>query len=136
MSRGGEDVADLRSEYLRNNPEGEFNKHIVQSEVTKGMNVFEVLASWGLPHLRRGSQQSAAESWVYYTIDEHTDKVISYELVFIKDSLTRWIVDGNVPGLGTLTPRDLIGIPTVGLSPSGAEAKRASTDSGTLKKKP
>lgn len=134
LARSEEEVANYRSEYLRNNPNGKFNEQILKGEVTKGMDVFQVLASWGLPHLRRGSKNSDLESWVYYSLDDHTQHVISYELVFQTNTLSRWVVDNNAQGLGTLTPHDLIGIPTKGESPANRDL--GSADSGTLKKKP
>jgi hypothetical protein len=128
-----EDVDRYRSEYLKNNPDGKYNSNILNGEVTKGMDVFAVLASWGLPHLRRGSAQSSTESWVYYSLDEHTQKVLSYELIFVDDTLKRWILDDNAQALGTLTPRDLIGIPTTGDTPDAKDLRSA--DKGTIKKK-
>lgn len=119
MIRHTPDVDVYRAEFLRNNPDGKYNQNIVKGEVSKGMTVLEVIASWGLPHVRRGAKPSDTESWTYYTIDEHTHKVVSYELVFVSDQLNRWVIDENVPGQGTLTPKDLIGIPTVGETPIG-----------------
>lgn len=134
LSRQSEDVTTLRAEYLNNYPDDEFKQQIINGEVRKGMNIFQVLASWGLPNVRRGVTRGTSESWIYYAVDEHTQKLMSYELVFQKRSLSYWIIDGDVPGLGTLTPRDLIGIPTIGESPGPDPAK--ASESSTLKKKP
>ncbi|MDH3216032.1 MAG: hypothetical protein OEN01_07030 [Candidatus Krumholzibacteria bacterium] len=122
LPRGTQEVASLRAEYLQNNPDDPFKGQILNSEVSKGMNVLQVLASWGLPNVRRGYAQGHSESWTYYAVDEHTQKLLSYELVFYKSTLSLWVMDGDAAGLGTLTPRDLIGIPTIGETPIGDPA--------------
>ena len=132
LSRTTADIEIYRAEYMRNNPDGKYNEQIMKGEVTKGMDAVEVLASWGLPHLRRGSEHTDQESWVYYTIDDHTKQVISYELVFLSSELSRWFVDNNASGQGTLTPEDLVGMSrSADTSPD-----LGSTDTGTLRKKP
>lgn len=92
LNRDVEERADLRQNYLQNNPDGAFNNHIVKSEVVKGMNVIEVLASWGLPDVRTASKTTKAEFWTYFTVDDYSQTVSSYDLVFEDRQLRRWVV--------------------------------------------
>ena len=92
----------MRAEYLESHPDGEYNAHISEGRVVKGMGAEEVLASWGLPNLRRSWKHDKAEYWTYYAKDEHTGQVVGYELIFDKQLLTRWVVDTNATtSLGT-----------------------------------
>lgn len=97
-------VKRLRLQYVRTHPNGRFNAHILKGEVTKGMDFLDVLASWGLPNLRRGSRESVYENWVYYARDEETGRFTVYELVFKDQHLVDWKVDVNVAGNGGKPP--------------------------------
>ncbi len=108
LDRDADATADFRAEYLEHNAHNEFTERIMRGEVDKGMNAMQVLAAWGLPNVRRSWQDSDAERWTYYTLDEYTSRLTSYELVFAGGYVARWLVDANVRGLGTLTPKDLI----------------------------
>ncbi len=92
IDRDSADRTDIRENYLQNNPDGPHNARITNGEVVKGMGVIEVLASWGLPDVRRSSQQTSAEFWTYYTVDERSQMVSSYDLVFDNRVLSRWVV--------------------------------------------
>ena len=96
-SRSDENMAGIREEYLRNHPDGKFNAFISEGRVVKGMGIFEVLASWGLPNARRSSDDGAEEYWAYFAKDEPTNKIVSYELVFEEKVLTRWVVHAELP---------------------------------------
>lgn len=97
-----EGQADLRAEYLENHPDGKFNQHITEGRVVKGMGIVEVLASWGIPNSRRGWKHGDAEYWAYYAKDEHTGQIVSYELIFEEQILSRWMVDTDAAAsLGT-----------------------------------
>lgn len=101
-TKSPEEMASLRSEYLQNHPDGKYNQHILEGRVVKGMNTLEVLASWGLPNLRRGWKHDNSEYWTYYAKDEHTKQLLSYELVFEEMILSRWVVNTAVStSLGT-----------------------------------
>ncbi|UCG51264.1 MAG: hypothetical protein JSW58_13870 [Candidatus Latescibacterota bacterium] len=101
-TKSPEEMANLRSEYLQNHPDGTYNQHIMEGRVVKGMNTLEVLASWGLPNLRRSWKHDNSEYWTYYAKDEHTQRLVSYELVFEERVLHRWVVNTGVsPALGT-----------------------------------
>lgn len=90
-----EGQADLRAEYLQNHPDGKYNVHISEGRVVKGMGIVEVLASWGLPNTRRSWQNDDAEYWAYYAKDEHTGQIVSYELIFEEQILSRWMINSN-----------------------------------------
>jgi hypothetical protein len=95
-------MSSIREEYLRNNPDGKYNALITEGRVVKGMGILEVLASWGMPNDRRSTEEGDAEFWAYYAKDEHTQKYVSYELVFEKRILARWVVRADLPtSLGT-----------------------------------
>jgi hypothetical protein len=101
-TRTDEHTTSIRADYLRNHPNGPFNVHIAEGRVTRGMNIMEVLASWGAPNLRRTSPEGSTEYWAYYAKDEHTQKMVSYELVFENQVVTRWVIDAAVAStLGT-----------------------------------
>lgn len=91
-NKTNEEMAGIRAEYLQNNPDGKYTDHIMEGRVVKGMGTLEVLASWGLPNVRRNWNQDNAEYWTYYARDEHTRQVVSYDLVFEDKKLTRWVV--------------------------------------------
>jgi hypothetical protein len=100
-----EEMASIRAEYLQNHPDGQYTDHIMEGRVVKGMNTLEVLASWGLPNVRRNWSQDNSEYWTYYAQDEHTEQVVSYDLIFEEKVLARWVVGtergkslGSVPG--------------------------------------
>jgi len=99
LSKDMTDRTDIRQEYLHNNPDGQFNNHIVKSEVVKGMNVIEVLASWGLPDQRRTYSGVDSDVWTYYAVDDARNKVMSYDLVFESRTLSRWVVETDVMSL-------------------------------------
>ena len=99
LSKDMAERSDIRQEYLHNNPDGQFNDHIVKSEVVKGMNVIEVLASWGLPDLRRRYKDVDSDVWTYYTVDKASSQIVTYDLVFEDRALMRWVVETDVMSL-------------------------------------
>jgi hypothetical protein len=102
-TRSGEQMTSIREEYLRNHPDGRFNTLIMEGRVVKGMGIIEVLASWGIPNDRRSNGAGRTEYWAYYAKDEHTQRFVSYELVFESNELTRWVVNTDLPtALGTV----------------------------------
>jgi hypothetical protein len=101
-NKSTEEMAGIRAEYLQNNPDGKYTDHIMEGRVVKGMSTLEVLASWGLPNVRRNWNRDDAEFWTYYARDEHTQQVVSYDLVFENKLLTRWVVGTELgTSLGT-----------------------------------
>ena len=101
-SRTDEQMTSIREEYLSNHPEGVYNAYIKEGRVVKGMGSVEVLASWGLPNVRRPGPEANAEFWEYYARDEQSNSLVSYELAFVDKLLTRWSVHTDLASvLGT-----------------------------------
>ena len=96
-----QDTASIRAQYLDNNPHGLYNSQIRNNELAKGMNVIEVLASWGIPDERQWTPSSMKESWTYYARNPYNEDYIVYELVFEDRTLTRWIMDRITAAAGT-----------------------------------
>lgn len=81
----------IRSQYLRDNPDGRFNNHIMKAELVREMKAVEVLASWGTPDQRRSTDHDS-ETWIYTARDDFSRDYISYSLMFHERVLTRWVV--------------------------------------------
>ena len=96
-SRTDEQMTSVRAEFLQNHPEGMYNAYIKEGRVVKGMGIVEVLASWGLPNVRRPAPEGDVEFWAYYAKDEQTQQLVSYELVFEAKVLNRWTVHAELP---------------------------------------
>lgn len=95
-------VIELRQDYLRENPEGEYNQFIGRGQVIKGMKFKEVMASWGLPESRRLSRNREFEYWTFYGKDADSGNWMRYTLVFQKNTLTNWDVVRHYAKNGTL----------------------------------
>ena len=89
----GVTVAKLRQDYLKKNPNGQYNYYIVHGQVVKGMKHVEVMASWGLPESRRLSKDRKVEYWTFYGKDNDSWDWIRYTLEFEENVLTGWDVD-------------------------------------------
>ena len=101
-SRTDEQMTSIREEYLANHPEGTYNAYIREGRVVKGMGSVEVLASWGLPNVRRPGKETGVEHWDYYARDEQSNSIVSYELTFVEKVLNRWSVRADLgTSLGT-----------------------------------
>ncbi len=127
---------DFRVEYLRNNPDGKHNRHIKNGEITRGMSVIEVLASWGLPNVKRTGKVERNEYWTYYSHDKHTDTYTSYALVFQTRILARWVIETGINSYDALVQRDLIGIPSQGRTQPTEGVSGSINEGGAIKKKP
>jgi hypothetical protein len=100
MPQASPETASLRSQFLHDHPNGPHNAQIVRGEVVKGMDLMEVLASWGVPERRVGKKSSDKESWIYTARDEHSQDYVIYELVFVDRVLSRWHIDRGTTGSG------------------------------------
>jgi hypothetical protein len=95
-------MTSIRAEYLANHPEGAYNAYIRDGCVVKGMGSVEVLASWGLPNVRRPGAEPNVEFWEYYARDEQSQMLVSYELAFVDKVLNRWSLRKDIAAtLGT-----------------------------------
>jgi len=84
---------ESREEYINHHPEGQYNDCIRNGEITKGMNIYEVIASWGLPNVYLVSRKEPTEHWIYYIEDNDTRSVMVYTLAFRDDMLAEWDID-------------------------------------------
>jgi hypothetical protein len=102
--KDSEAIKQIRLEYIRSNPEGQYNDYILKGEVVKGMGFMGVLASWGLPNVRQISEGSLHEYWTYVTEDKAAGMWTMYELMFKDQTLVSWVVDKNIVGEGGIRP--------------------------------
>lgn len=79
----------LRAEYLAANPDGEHNELIKRGEVVQGMDILEVLASWGHPEVRK-KEGSLTERWIYREVDEQSKDWLEYVFTFRRTVLAEW----------------------------------------------
>lgn len=108
-------IRELRDDYFVAFPEGPNNDHIRRGEIVRGMNLFEVLASWGIPDARVVSTEGSQERWIYVLLDDLSLDWICYEYEFAGNSLVDWSTTRNVAnGLTLDTPdlrRDTLSLP-------------------------
>lgn len=82
-------IHELREDFLKEFPDGPNNDHVVRGEVVKGMTLFEVLASWGVPD-RRLVTDGGHERWVYVLLDDLSMDWVVYEYDFRNNALVDW----------------------------------------------
>lgn len=99
----------IRDEYLRDNPNGAFNQHIVRGEVVKGMSIIDVLAAWGMPEKRMWDGPTNKESWVYASRDEYSHDYLVYELIFENRKLSHWSINRGTVASGGVIPAGVDG---------------------------
>jgi hypothetical protein len=93
-----------REDYVKLHPDGTYNNCIINGEIVKGMGVYDVVASWGLPNVYAVSQVEPKEQWIYYIRDKDTWMVFAYTLTFENDTLQVWHIDQKRPiGLGIIS---------------------------------
>lgn len=86
--------SSFRDEYTKQNPESPFCENIKNGEITRGMSVQEVMASWGLPNVYLVSMKKSEEYWVYYIRNDLSSSILIYTLIFSDDSkLSDWDID-------------------------------------------
>jgi len=132
-SRSDEQITSIRAEYLENHPDGVYNTYIREGRVVKGMGIVEVLASWGLPNVRRPGPEGNVEFWEYYARDEQSNSLVSYELAFVEKALNRWTVHADLAtSLGTTkigpdvnrTVEETLRLGTAGVGSAAAPEKK------------
>jgi hypothetical protein len=104
------DLADLRSEYTTRNPDSPYRDNVSRGEIVKGMDVFGVLASWGLPE-RRVPDGAEFERWLYIDSEDAANQPVGYALEFEKGVLKSWDVQRSGVGLKTRETTDISGPP-------------------------
>jgi hypothetical protein len=115
-------------DYIRTYPDGQYNGHIVKGEVVKGMNLMEVLASWGLPNTRKSSESGAYEYWTYYSVDQESGDVRRYKLIFKEQIVVDWQVAYDIAGDGGFYTENI-------RRPSGLDKNAPASGVEKLKKK-
>jgi hypothetical protein len=86
----------LREDYLRTFPDGPHNDRIRRGEVVRGMSLYEVLASWGIPDARLVSEKGNQERWVYVLLDDLSMDWVCYEYEFSNNALLDWTTTRSV----------------------------------------
>ncbi len=117
------DLASLRSEYIARNPDSPYCEKVSHGEIVKGMDVFGVIASWGLP-TRRVADGSDFERWLYIDVDDVSNEQVGYHLEFEKGVLKTWDVQRAGVGLKTRDTVDPLSPP----KPEPTKGKPQPTD--------
>lgn len=82
-------IRELREDYLKQFPDSPHNDHVLRGEVVRGMTLYEVLASWGIPD-RRIVSDAGKERWVYVLMDDLSMDWVVYEYDFRDNALVDW----------------------------------------------
>jgi len=86
---------EARKEYVLANPNCQYNQYIDKGEIIRGMNIYEVIASWGLPNKHVYSPRSKEECWIYYVAEKEHRYYVTYSLYFDDIVLSDWNIDIN-----------------------------------------
>jgi hypothetical protein len=111
LTRHSDQTAVFRAQYLQYYAGDPFEGEIRHGIVHKTMNFMQVLAAWGLPNARTQQSWDGDETWTYFAVDEHSNSLISYDLVFTDGRVDRWVVR-HPADMPILPPEDLTGLPT------------------------
>ncbi len=84
---------EAREKYIVSHPECKHEVHIRNGEIIRGMDIYEVMASWGLPNVYLASTDEPKEFWIYYVQQKDTKTVIIYTLTFDNNCLEGWDID-------------------------------------------
>ena len=84
---------EAREQYIADHPDCAFGEHIRNGEITRGMDIYEVIASWGLPNVYLVSKEEPKEFWIYYVQDPDSKSVLIYTLTFGDVYLEGWNID-------------------------------------------
>jgi len=82
-----------RENFIENHPDCPFKDYIREGEIVRGMDIYEVIASWGLPNVYVTSKETDYEYWVYYVACENSNSILIYTLKFNGDMLEDWDID-------------------------------------------
>lgn len=84
---------ESREHFIEMNPSSQFCEYIRSGEIIRGMNIYEVIASWGLPNVYLVSRKDPSENWIYYVEDTDSRSILIYTLTFMDDMLETWEID-------------------------------------------
>jgi hypothetical protein len=90
-----EDFTDpeARETYIDAHPDCRYGEQILNGEIIRGMDIYEVIASWGLPNVYLASGEGPKEHWIYYVQNSESKSVLIYTLTFTDDNLEGWNID-------------------------------------------
>ncbi|OQX85253.1 MAG: hypothetical protein B6D63_02695 [Candidatus Latescibacteria bacterium 4484_7] len=84
----------VREDFITHHPGCSHNENIKNGEIVRGMDIYEVLASWGLPNVYITSKNNnKKEYWVYYIGVENSNSILVYTLKFNDNVLEDWDID-------------------------------------------
>lgn len=84
---------ESREHFISTNPNSIYCENIRNGEIVRGMNIYEVIASWGLPNVYLVAHKEPRENWIYYVQDQDTRSILIYTLTFNDDLLEGWGLD-------------------------------------------
>ena len=84
---------EAREQYIIAHPDCPFDNQIRNGEIIRGMEIYEVIASWGLPNVYLVSKEESKEFWIYYVQDTESKLVLIYTLTFSDVYLEGWDID-------------------------------------------
>jgi len=84
---------ESREYFISSNPGSIYCENIRNGEIVRGMNIYEVIASWGLPNVYLVARKEPHENWIYYVQDQDTRSILIYTLTFSDDLLKGWDID-------------------------------------------
>jgi hypothetical protein len=91
--RGDFTRPEAREKYLAGNPQCRYHEQIQNGEIMRGMDIYEVIASWGLPNVYIPSGDERKECWIYYVQQRDSKSVLIYTLRFDGVLLYDWDID-------------------------------------------
>jgi hypothetical protein len=101
-------IHELRADYRKEFPDSPRNQHVLRGEVVRGMTLYEVLASWGVPD-RRIVSDAGKERWVYVLMDDLSMDWVVYEYNFHDNTLVDWTTTrGAANGFALDTPEQRV----------------------------
>jgi hypothetical protein len=104
------DLVGLRSEYVSRHPDSPYRENVSRGEIVRGMDVFGVIASWGLPE-SRVQDGADFERWLYVDAEDVSNEPVGYALQFEKGVLKTWNVQRVGLGLKTRESTAASGLP-------------------------
>ncbi len=84
---------EAREQYIIDHPDCTCRDQIRNGEIIRGMDIYEVIASWGLPNVYLVSKEVPKEYWIYYVQEGASKAVLIYTLTFAEDYLEGWDID-------------------------------------------
>jgi hypothetical protein len=84
---------EAREQFIIDHPDCAHIDQIRNGEIIRGMDIYEVIASWGLPNVYLVSKEQPKEYWIYYVQEKASKAVLIYTLTFAGEYLEGWDID-------------------------------------------